>query len=353
MKKIGQIILYPLSLLYGIAISIRNILYDTELLKETHFNIPIINVGNLSVGGAGKTPHVELLIKMLQPYINVAVLSRGYKRKTKGFRMVNRNDSAKVSGDEPVQFKRKHPQISVAVSESRALGIPQILKHSPDVQTILLDDAFQHRSVKASLNVLLTPQYELYTEDLLLPAGRLREHSGAAQRADVIIVTKCDSDLDLKQREDIKQRLKPLPHQEVFFTKYVYGNPYYIFNSTHKATLYPEIEIILISAIANTSYLLKYLNEKSKFVNSMEYEDHHIFSDRDINYLLKVYTEAPKNKTIILTTEKDAIRLQEHKQFIIDHKLPIFALPLRVEFLFDQNNTFDQYIKDFLANYKV
>lgn len=353
MNKIGRFLLYPFSLLYGIIIATRNTLYDTGLLKETSFNLPVISVGNLSVGGAGKTPHVEYLLQLLQPYIKVSVLSRGYKRKTKGFRMVQRNDTALISGDEPLQFKRKNPAVPVAVSESRALGIPQLIKYNPEIQTVLLDDAFQHRSVKPSLNILVTPLNNLYIEDWLLPAGRLREPANAATRADIIIVSKCNPSFSLEGSSEIIRKLNPLKHQSIYFTQYKYGTPYYIFNGKKTIPLHSELNVILISAIANTSYLKQYIEQNSKSINSMEYEDHHIFSDRDMNYLLKVFKESSENKTAIITTEKDAIRLQEHKEFIIEHNLPIFALPARVEFLFDQKISFDHQIQDFLTNFKV
>lgn len=353
MNKVGRFLLYPFSLLYGLVISTRNTLYDTGLLKETSFNLPVISVGNLSVGGAGKTPHVEYLLELLQPYIHVSVLSRGYKRKTKGFKIVQRNDTALISGDEPLQFKRKFPNVPVAVSESRALGIPQLIKNHPEIQAILLDDAFQHRSVKPSLNILVTPLENLYTEDMLLPAGRLREPAPAAGRADIIVVSKCTDSLSIEDSSEIIKKLNPLSHQSVYFTQYIYGTPYYIFNGKNKIQLHSELNIILISAIANTNYLKQYIQQNSNSINSMEYEDHHNFSDRDMNYLLKVFNESSKNNTAIITTEKDAIRLQEHKEFIIEHNLPIFALPARVEFLFDQKISFDQQIKDFLKNFKV
>lgn len=353
MNNLGRILLYPFSLIYGVAISVRNTMYDTGLLKETSFNLPIISVGNLSVGGAGKTPHVEYLINILQPYITVSVLSRGYKRKTKGFRLVNLNDNSKLSGDEPLQYKRKFPNTPVAVSESRALGIPQFLKRHPEIQTILLDDAFQHRSVKPSLNILITPLNNLYTDDTLLPSGRLRESAQAAERADIIIVSKCEESLSLEDAKIVTEKINPLHNQKVFFTKYRYYNPYHILNGRQRIKLNQELSIILISAIANTAYLKHYLTQNSASINSLEYEDHHHFSDRDLNYLVKVYKETKRNNTVIITTEKDAIRLQDHKQFIIEHKLPIFALPVQVEFLFGQKNTFDQNIKDFLRSFKV
>ena len=353
LDHISRILLYPFSLLYALSVGARNLLYDSGLLKSTKFNIPVINVGNLSVGGAGKTPHVEYLATLLESYLNVSILSRGYKRKSKGFKIVKTQNDAYFAGDEPLQYKRKYPELRVAVSESRALGIPQLLKSYPEINVVLLDDAFQHRSVTADLNVLLTPQNDLFIDDMLLPAGRLREFKSAYKRAHLIIVTKCDNNLEEYGKQEITKKLNLLPHQKIFFSKYVYGKPYFLFNGNQKVQSLKELNIILISAIANTDYLIEHLENEVASINALSYEDHHYFSDRDMQYLKKIYDNSEKDKTIILTTEKDAIRLELQKQFIIRNKLPIFALPVVVDFLFDSKESFDRSIKDFLLNYKV
>ena len=350
---VSKILLSPLSLLYGLSVGARNLLYDSGLLKSTKFNIPVINVGNLSVGGAGKTPHVEYLATLLEEYLNVSILSRGYKRKSKGFKIIESQNDAHFAGDEPLQYKRKYPQLKVAVSESRALGIPQLLKAHPEINVVLLDDAYQHRSVTANLNILLTPQNDLFVNDMLLPAGRLREFKSAYERANIIIVTKCDNEILESNKNTIISDINPLPHQKIFFTKYVYGLPYYIFNGKQKVPSLKDLNVILISDIANKEYLLDYLNDKTISVNALSYEDHHYFTDRDMQYLKKVYDNAEKNNTIIVTTEKDAIRLELHRPYIIRNKLPIFALPVRVDFLFDEKEIFNRSIQDFLLNYKV
>ncbi len=353
MNKFAKLLLLPFSLVYGFFINLRNIFYDTGLLKETEFSIPIISVGNLSVGGAGKTPHVEYLIQFLNNYLDIGVLSRGYKRKTKGFRNVLRKDTAIHSGDEPVQFKRKHPNIEVAVSESRALGIPQMLKIKPKLQAIILDDAFQHRSVKPHINILITPAYDLYSHDILLPAGRLREPIDSAKRADIVIVSKCPVDFDYQNMLEIKASLNPLGHQLLLFSRYVYNQPYHILNQSIRTNLTSTTRIILISAIASSSYLLDHLKTISSDIINLEYEDHHLYSTKDMEYLLKVYTENKTENAIILTTEKDAIRLQLQSKFILEKNLPIFALPIKVEFLFDQGQTFNTQIKEALLNFIV
>jgi len=352
-NKLAKILLFPFSLIYGFFINLRNVFYDTGLLKETEFSVPIISVGNLSVGGAGKTPHVEYLIQFLNQYLEIGVLSRGYKRKTKGFRNVQRRDTAIHSGDEPVQFKRKYPNIEVSVSESRALGIPQMLKIKPNLQVIILDDAFQHRSVKPHINILISPAFDLYSEDLLLPAGRLREPIDSAKRADIIIVSKCPKDFSYENMIEIKSALNPLSHQTLLFSRYAYKQPYHILNQSIRLHLRTEMKIILISAIASSTYLLDYIKLHTDDIINLEYEDHHLYSSRDMEYLQKVFKENKTDNTIILTTEKDAIRLQLQSKFIIENNLPIFALPIQVEFLFDQGLTFNKKIRDALLNFTV
>lgn len=216
-NPIAFILLYPFSFIYGLLISLRNLFYEAKLLRSTSFSLPVINVGNLSMGGTGKTPHIEYLIKMLSPYINVATLSRGYKRKSKGFRMVEVGDNAMTAGDEPLQFKRKFRHIPVAVSESRNIGIPNILKQHPETHSILLDDAFQHRSVVPGLNILLTQYSEPFFEDYLLPLGTLREPRQSYERADLIIVTKCPEELSETEKEDFIARLNPKRNSKFFF----------------------------------------------------------------------------------------------------------------------------------------
>jgi len=354
MKKnwFAIVLLSPFSLLFAGIITLRNIFYETGLLKATSFNLPIINVGNLSVGGTGKTPHIEHLIRLLSPYINVATLSRGYKRKSKGFRLISPRDNAKQSGDEPLQFKKKYPNIPVAVSESRNIGIPLLVKHHPEVEAILLDDAFQHRSVVPGLNILLTEQNNLFTDDFLMPSGRLREPRISYERANIIIVSKCDEDITKNDMESIKTKINPLPFQKLFFTKYKYGQPYYIFDNSIKVNLAEDHKVVLISAIANVEYLLSYLERKATIENIVKYEDHHYFSTIELEYFKKMYDQSADN-TLFLTTEKDAMRLALHKDYLLENKIPIFALPIEVEFLNDGGSQFDNYVKDFLLQFKV
>jgi tetraacyldisaccharide 4'-kinase len=342
-----KILLAPFSLLYGIMMSLRDFFYRKGLLKSVEFNLPVISVGNLSVGGAGKTPHIEYIITLLRDYINIATLSRGYRRKTRGYLEVQQ------VGDEPLQFKRKFPEVMVTVSESRSFGIPQIVSQRPETQLVLLDDAFQHRSVKPGMNILLTEYNHPFTRDYLLPSGRLREWRSGYERADIIIVSKCPPELSEAQREAYRKEINPLSHQQLYFSYYRYFRPYYIFDGRYRATLQPDWDVLLISAIARTEYLTDYLSDKVGTVRSLEFEDHHYFTKSDMGDLKRAYDQLTSPKKIIITTEKDAMRMEIHRQFLVDERLPIFALPVQVQFHFNQGADFDEQIKNFLLNFKV
>lgn len=348
-----KLLLSPFSLLYGFIISMRNFFFQVGLIRRSEFNIPVINIGNLSMGGAGKTPHVEYLINLLKPYINTSVLSRGYGRKTKGFLFVEANGNANQYGDEPLQYRRKFKDIVVAVSESRALGIPEMLKKYPQIDTVLLDDAFQHLAVDPSLNILLTEQTNLFTDDYLLPSGRLREWRSAYKRADIIVVTKCRPGFDEEQRQLIIQKIKPEIHQKIFFTHYVYGDPYNIYDSNQSLRLNGQQTILMVSAIANTDYLSHYLENLGCEVEHIQYEDHHYFTEHEISVIKETFDKIDNKNKILLSSEKDAMRLDLHQKFIISNQLPIFALPIRVDFLFGDGKDFDNTIKSHLLQFKI
>ncbi|MEL6718969.1 MAG: tetraacyldisaccharide 4'-kinase [Bacteroidota bacterium] len=353
LQNLVKILLAPFSLLYGLGISIRNVFYQNGVLKSVEFNIPTISVGNLSVGGAGKTPHVEYLIRLLKDYINVATLSRGYKRKTKGFMLVNPKNSAEGVGDEPLQYKRKFPDIVVAVGESRTMAIPEIMSKAPNTQVVLLDDAFQHIAIKPSLNILLTEYDHPFSEDYLLPSGRLREWRSAYQRADTIIVTKCPFDLTLEAKEKMLHKLQALPSQKVFFSYYQYGNPYYIFNSKYVGKLVENVDVLLICAIARKEYLLDYLYDRVNSVVLMAFEDHHFFTKQDIGSLRATFERMKSDRKVIITTEKDAMRLDLHRKYLLEHQLPIFALPVQVKFHFEEGEEFNNSIRNHLLEFRV
>jgi len=352
-NTISKILLFPFSVLYGLGVGLRNLLYDLELLKSVKYNLPVVSVGNLSVGGAGKTPHVEYLIELLKDYLNLATLSRGYKRKSKGFRFIKSNDSVLYSGDEPLQYKKKFNDMVVAVSESRALGIPEIIKNYPSTNVILLDDAFQHRSIEPGLNILLTDYSKLFVDDLLLPAGRLREWKSAYHRADVIIVTKCPFDSTRIDKQGIMDKINPSAKQKVFFSFYEYGHPYYMYNSDYRVDLEKLDSIILVSAIAKLDYLMEYLDDKVETASNFKFEDHHIYSEHEISLIKQAFEMNSDQKKLVLSTEKDATRLDLHREYLLKNKIPIYILPVKVAFHFEEGSIFGDYIKDFLLRFKV
>ena len=258
-----------------------------------------------------------------------------------------------IAGDEPLQFKIKFPGIPVAVSESRNIGIPMILKYHPEVQTILLDDAFQHRSVIPGLNILLTAYQDPFYDDYLLPMGRLREPRQSYERADVIIVTKCPHYLSKIEKASITDKINPLPHQLICFSLYQYDQPYYIFDNNIKVELSKDSQIVLISAIANVDYLVDYLSETATVVNTVKFEDHHYFSDLELEQFRKIYENIGEDNAFFITTEKDAMRLALHRDFLMQHNIPIFVLPARVSFLENDASVFEEKVKKFLLDFKV
>ncbi len=351
-NTIVKILLAPFSLLYGMGVSLRNFFYKKGILKGVEFDIPLISVGNLSIGGAGKTPHIEYLIRLLKDYLNVATISRGYKRKTKGFLIVKPNHNATAVGDEPLQFARKFRDILVTVSESRTFAVPQILMEQPDNQVILLDDAFQHLSITPGLNILLTEYSYPFTKDYLLPSGRLREWRSAYRRADIIIISKCPSTISEEDKNDMIEEINLLPRQRIYFSYYEYSNPYFILKPDYHFNLSADLDVVLISAIARADYLIEYLETQVNSIQALEYEDHHYFTNFDISQLKNTFNNIDSSKKIILTTEKDAMRLELHRQFIVENKLPVYVLPVKVAFHFNEGESFDNDIKHFMLDFK-
>jgi len=347
-----RILLAPFTAIYGLAITVRNGLYSNGLLKSAKFNIPVIGVGNLTMGGAGKTPHVEYLIRLLSSYLNVSTLSRGYKRKTKGFKIVDQSDTALTVGDEPLQYFLKYRNTKVAVSESRSIGIPLLLEKYPQTHVVLLDDSYQHRSVHPALNILLTEYDHPYNEDILLPAGRLREWPAGADRADIVIVSKCPDEIPIEEKSVFRANLSLKDNQKLFFSKYIYGDLYHLLDG-HKRSLNDFDEVVLISAIANESYLMQHLTNEIETVHTMTYEDHHLYSPHEMSLLQQQYDQLASSNKAIITTEKDATRLVLHREFIIEKKLSIYILPAQVTFLWNEGVAFNTVIRDALLNFKI
>jgi len=353
-QTLYKILLSPFTLLYGIGISIRNFLYARGYLRGVKFDLPVISVGNLTVGGEGKTPHVEYLIRLLDDYINMATLSRGYKRKTRGFRIANDSDTVETIGDEPLQYYRKFPDVKVTVAENRMFAIPNLLTEHPipEVQAVLLDDAFQHRAIKPGLNILLTQFRFPFTRDWLLPSGRLREWRSAYQRADMIIISKCPDTITKAEREEYRKEIAPLPHQSLYFSKYEYDMPF-DFHTKESRELKSNHNIIIVCALANTDYLSDYLNQKAKEVKRIEFPDHHYFTNSNISRIRQIYDNWDVPNKVIITTEKDATRLERHQQFMLENNMDVLVLPTRVTFMGDDGDAFDDEIKQFLLQFEA
>jgi tetraacyldisaccharide 4'-kinase len=348
-----KILLFPFSLIYGFFSILFNALYDLKILDPVSFNIPVINIGNLTVGGSGKTPHTEYLIRLLKPYLEVAVLSRGYKRKTKGFKAVELNDTVLTVGDEPLLYKRKYPDTGVFVDESRSEGIPFILMRQNQTQVILLDDAYQHRAVKPGLNMLLTTYDKPFFSDFFLPTGTLREWRSSYQRADIIVITKCPFQLTEQDRENMLRKINPLPHQRVYFSYYRYYRPYYIYNPSITMDLDESMDVLLVSGIASSAYMAQYVADMVHSLEVMDFTDHHMFTFDDLIGIKTHYDSLDPAKKMILTTEKDATRLDIHRSFILENKLPVYLLPVDIDFHFQEKNAFEEDIKNYLLNFKV
>jgi tetraacyldisaccharide 4'-kinase len=328
-------ILFPLAILYGFITGIRNFLFDKGILKSYSFQLPVIVVGNLSVGGTGKTPQIEYLIRLLSERFSLATLSRGYKRKSDGFILANANATAATLGDEPFQFFQKFPSIQVAVDADRKNGIEQLLAQDKKPEVILLDDAFQHRKVKAGFYILLTAYDDLFSEDFLLPTGNLRESRRGAQRADVIVVTKCPTTLTKEEQSSLKYSLNAYSNAPVYFSTIAFDDQVY---SNAKAILVSEIQqssCVLVAGIAKPDSFFDYLkNEQSV---CLTYPDHHHFTESDI---LHIQQQAGEKK--IVTTEKDYVRLKDS-----DLKDQLYYLPIRTSLITDSDQ-FDAAILDYL-----
>ncbi len=343
-----RILLLPFSLVYGLIICLRNWMFDRNLLRSSTFNLPVVCIGNLSVGGTGKSPMVEFLIGKLQQSFRIAVLSRGYKRKTRGYALATSQSTALEIGDEPMQFFNKFPGLTVAVGEERVVAIPQLLHDKPDTQVIILDDAFQHRWVKAGFNILLTDYQNLYTRDWFLPTGDLRDQKKSARRADIIVVTKCPQDISLSEKNQLIREIKPAANQQIFFSAISYGTPYQIITK-EPWTSSQSTEVLLVTGIANPGALKKYLEESFNGYDELAYSDHHIFTIDDLNYILKKFNQLQSSGKILLTTEKDAVRLQKFSQQLRD--LPFFVMPIRPIFMFSEENQFTRLITTFIQDF--
>lgn len=347
--KSFRILLFPFSLLYWLGISIRNFLYDRNILRSSSFGLPLICVGNLAVGGTGKSPMVEYLVTLLKDRYKVATLSRGYKRKTKGYVLADENSSALEIGDEPMQFHLKFPHLPVAVGEERIVAIPQLLHDRPETEVIVLDDAFQHRAIRAGLNILLTDYHNLFTRDFYLPTGDLRDLKRNYKRAQVIIVTKCPPALDETERGKLLEEIRPVNGQSVFFTSIEYGTIYHILKG-EPVVLQEKTEVLLVTGIANPRPLKKMLEAHHNGYQMLQYPDHHIFSIDDLKEIQQKFGALPSPDKLVLTTEKDAVRLQKFRSEISG--MPFYVIPVRHRFLFNGQEAFDTLVRTFIDTFK-
>ncbi len=339
--------LLPLSWFYGVGVKLRNIMFEMGVLKSRSFKVPVISVGNITVGGTGKTPHVEYLVKLLKDSCNVAVLSRGYKRKTRGFVLADEKSTARSIGDEPYQMKLKFPNVHIAVDRNRCHGIEMLTDNSvaKDVDVILLDDAFQHRYVKPGVNILLVDYHRLTIYDRLLPAGRLREPVSSKSRADIIIVTKCPAVLKPMEYRVIIKAMNPYPYQALFFTTLVYDDlrPIYCGEDRPLTSITDDEHVMLLTGIASPEQLLMDLEPYAKNIYPVTFGDHHDFTEEDIERINSEFDSLPSPKTII-TTEKDAARLFGTNGLSDEVRHHIYTLPVRIKFMLEQEEKFNDKI---------
>ena len=341
--------LLPLSWLYGLAVGIRNALFEMGILKSRAFDVPVISVGNITVGGTGKTPHVEYLIRLLQDRWQVAVLSRGYKRKTRGFLVADDSTTARDIGDEPFQMKKKYPKATIAVDKKRVHGIETLTARDKKLDVVLLDDAFQHRYVKPGINILLVDYHRLIIYDKLLPAGRMREPLTGKNRADIVIVTKCPQDLKPMEYRVITKAMDLFPYQQLFFTTLTYGELQPVFNNQREnmelKTMkdLKSMSVLLLSGIASPRQIIEDLTPQVACLHPLTFADHHNFRPKDVALINDTFESLPSPKCIV-TTEKDAARIVTLKGLSDEVKQNIYTLPVHIKFMLEQEDKFNENI---------
>lgn len=346
--------LLPLSWLYGLGVRLRNELFEMGILKSRSYDIPVISVGNITVGGTGKTPHTEYLIRLLRPQYKVAVLSRGYKRKSKGFILADSQTPMSLIGDEPYQMKQKFPDIHVAVDKDRRHGIERLCDEqvAPGTDVILLDDAYQHRYVKPGINILLVDYHRMICDDRLLPAGRLREPKEGKRRANIVIVTKCPPDINPMGYRIIRKALRLYPYQKLFFSTLKYGNLKAVFHDEERPLdqLRHKESILLLTGIASPEQMRMDLERRGMSVIPLPFGDHHYFSEKDAARINDTYArmEPPK---LIVTTEKDVTRLKDLQGLSEEVKNALYALPVEIEILQNRQQSFNENIISYVSNH--
>lgn len=345
--------LLPFSWLYGFGVGFRNMLFEMGILKSRSYTVPIISVGNITVGGTGKTPHVEYLIRLLKDKVNVAVLSRGYKRKSHGFVLADAETTMKMIGDEPYQMKQKFPDITVAVDSKRTRGIDHLIggEAGKDIDVVLLDDAFQHRYVKPGINILLVDYHRLIIYDELLPAGRLREPVKSKDRADIVIITKCPCNLKPMEFRVITKAMKLYPYQQLFFSTHEYEMPIAVFpeeqgklgasETLDSLASLKDKNVLLLTGIGSPEQMKHDMEQMTDHVTPLTFSDHHDFKQKDIVAINEAFAAIPEPK-VIITTEKDATRLAVLEELSSEVKQHLYKLPIYIQIMQDQEELFNQ-----------
>lgn len=362
-KILSLLLLYPISVVYGWIMAIRNAMFERGILKQHTFDVPVIVVGNISMGGSGKTPHTEYVVDALSHEFNMGVLSRGYKRKTHGFVLATNNSHVDDIGDEPYQIysKFKRDDVMMAVCEDRVQGINKMLEINPDLNLIVLDDAFQHRYVKPTVSIVLMEYSRPAYQDHLLPFGRLREPMSALNRADVVVVTKCPEDMKPMEERIFKERLNLFPYQKLLFSSYVYQNPLPVFDDVpadarqHFSfdSLTQSDALLAVTGVANPRPFVRYLRKYQAKVKIKRYADHHHFTHSDMESILAKFNSIKAGKKFIITTEKDAVRLRNNPYFPHQLRGCTYYLPIKVSFTEYNEQSLDSIVKQLLRTNKT
>jgi tetraacyldisaccharide 4'-kinase len=353
-----NIFLYPLSLVYALITGIRNFLFNTGFLSSVEFNLPVICVGNITVGGTGKTPHTEYITGLLRKNFKVATLSRGYKRETRDFRIASSSSTVSEIGDEPMQIFRKFPDVLVTVDRNRVNGVRKILEERPDTEVIILDDGFQHRRITPGFSILLSDFERLFVRDNILPYGNLRESKENMRRADIILITKSPSDISPIQRRLIVKEIAKAPYQNLYFTSFIYESPVPLFDKSSTGMTASEISepekcgVVLVTGIANPQPLKDYLHNRFHEIIHLSFPDHYSYKEKDIHSISNAYKELKSPARYIFTTEKDAVRLQEFTNIAEPVRSALFYIPVSIHFLNDDKDEFDNLIVDYVRKNK-
>jgi tetraacyldisaccharide 4'-kinase len=326
-------------------------MYDYKLLKTTNFQLPIISVGNITVGGTGKTPHTEYIIRLLSKYPKIVALSRGYKRTSKGFRLVETDSDVAAVGDEPLQLKCKFPHITVAVDENRVHGIRQF--NQQEIDAVILDDAYQHRRINPGVNILLIDYNRPLEKDSLLPAGRLREPKHQQRRANMIIITKCPKEVSPIKRRIISKEVNLRPYQSLYFSTLSYRAPEPVFNWQSAADMSKKASVILVAGVANPAAFREYLSSRTFLLDEMIFADHHRFTDSDIEHIRQLYEKHNAHNPLIFTTEKDAMRFRAHIGMPDELKQHIYYVPVEIDFLDNTADSFNEKILSYVEKYRI